>query len=203
MGVATKLYWVTLITTTITIIVETHLLNTQLPYSRYFIPIPTVTMMSSLSSIIWGNSSDDQATPAPPTTTVVESEDSLDEEDWVVVGRVAQFPGTLCGAFPLLVLDSNSYTTAASEVADDVIKDMTEAMEPAIVQAVQNESARMINKDDIKMLNSALIVRERYMRKTCSRKMMKRSNKTTMNGKSGRQSFNFRIAGACRNLKQC
>merc|ERR1711936_162119 len=108
-----------------------------------------------------------------------------------------------CGAFPLLVLDSNSYTTAASEVADDVMEDMTEAIEPVIAQAVQNESARMINKDDIKMRKSALIVRERYMRKTCSRKMMKRSNKTTMNGKSGRQSFNFRMAGACRNLKQC
>jgi len=160
-------------------------------------------MLTSLTTIIWGVSSDDQTTPPPPTTTLMHSDHSLDEGDWVVVGRVAQFPGTLCAVFPLPVLDSSYYTTAASDAADDDMEDMTEAIDTAITQSVQNDNDRMIFTDDNKQLISEDIVRERYIRKTYSRKMMRRSNKTTRNGNYGRQSFNFRMAGACRNLKQC
>ena len=147
----------------------------------------TVIMWSSLSSIIWGESSHDQATPAPPTTTIDWRDDSHDEDDWMVVGRVAQFPGTLAGTFPLpppsTRSGSPSSSPALSIVGDDVREERLYLSNSAPVslntQRGENTGAavNILGNTEQKHFRSAQLAKKRYMRKKSSRKMLKRSNK--------------------------
>jgi len=175
-------------------------------------------MMSSLSTIIWGGSYDEENTPAPPTTTIHWREDSPEDDDWVVVGRVAQAPGTLAGTFQLPTLDTESSTPLSlspppSEVGDETMENIEDPVEAApdnlnTTRAGNPRTAVKITaKAEQKHIKSAQIAKQRYRAKTSGRKMLRRSNQTAMaNGRSrsiGRKSFQIRMAGANRNLKQC
>lgn len=175
-------------------------------------------MMSSLSTIIWGESSNEENTPGPPTTTIHWKEDSPDDDDWVVVGRVAQSPGTLGGTFSLPPPDTRSSTPLSlsppcSEIGDDTMENIDELVEAAPNNLNTNRSGnprtvgKMTGNAEQKQFKSAQIAKQRYRAKTSSRKMLKRSNQTAMaNGRSrsiGRKAFQFKMAGANRNLKQC
>ena len=91
-------------------------------------------MVSSITSIIWGGSTSDQDGPSPPTTTINMRDDSLDEDDWVVVGRIAQFPGTLVGTFPLPESDTTMMVSPALSEIGDVEKEISEPLEAAQIK---------------------------------------------------------------------
>lgn len=171
-------------------------------------------MLSSLSSIIWGVSSHDEDTPSPPTTTIHWREDSLDEDDWVVLGRVSQFPGTLSGTFPLPESDTPMLVSPAiSEVGEDVVEERSDISEAVPVNLTTNRTqttkplAKILRKTEEKHLKSAQLARQRYFGKSSSRKMLKRSNKAAMasgrSNKVGRKTFLMKMGGVHRNLKQC
>jgi hypothetical protein len=161
-------------------------------------------MLSSISSIIWGVSSLDQDGPSPPTTTIHMRGDSLDEDDWVVVGRIAQFPGTLVGTFPLPESYTPMMISPAMSEDGDVEEKRSEPSDTASV--IQNTkraprsrpTARMLRRMEVKDLKSAQLARQRSLGKSSSRKMLKRSNKAALCGRRAGQSKMVQ-----RNLKQC
>ena len=172
--------------------------------------VPGITMLYSLSSFVWGESSFEQDGPLPPTTTLHRRDDSLDEEDWVVVGRVAQFPGTLAGnlalpesSTPMLVSPAMSEFDATEEEIVD-----NEEVTPIVLTQEQAPAprcmAKMIRRTQEKQLRSAQLARQKYFGKSSSKKILKRSNMTAgRSNKSERKSFQIKMAGAHRNLKQC
>eukprot|EP00092_Neocalanus_flemingeri_P040479 GFUD01044083.1.p2 GENE.GFUD01044083.1~~GFUD01044083.1.p2 ORF type:complete len:174 (-),score=64.56 GFUD01044083.1:439-960(-) len=173
-------------------------------------------MLSSISSILWGESSD-QDTPAPPTTTLHWTENSPDEDDWVVVGRVAHFPGTLAGTFPLPPRSrSTSSTPSAVCPAHEGVEDANESPEVVEHAAVNMNTgrvqtgravAKILGQAEQRQVQSARLARQRYRGRVENRKMMRRSNKTAMacgrQGRGGRMDWQIKMAGGCRNLKQC
>ena len=161
-------------------------------------------MLSSITSIIWGRSSSDQLGPSPPTTTIHMRDDSLDEDDWVVVGRIAQFPGTLAGTFPLPESDTPMLISPAMSEVGDVEEERSELPEIAAVTLTTKRAprsrptARMLRRMEVKALKSAQLARQRSLGKTSSRKMLKRSNKAALCGRRAGQSKMVQ-----RILKQC
>merc|ERR1712013_20248 len=79
-------------------------------------------MLSSLSSLVWGEVGVREEEPGPPTTTIHERDHSL-EDDWVVVGRVAQFPGTLSNNFSLPESDTPMHVSPVRSQVGDVDQD--------------------------------------------------------------------------------
>ena len=161
-------------------------------------------MLSSITSVIWGGSSSDQDGPSPPTTTIHMRDDSLDEDDWVVVGRIAQFPGTLAGTFPLPESDMPMMVSPALSEIGDVEEEISEPEEVAPITLTTKRAqrsrptARMLRRMEVKDLKSVQQARQRSLGKSSSRKMLKRSNKAALCGRRPGQ-----IKMVQRNIKQC
>ena len=160
-------------------------------------------MLSSITSVIWGGSSSDQDGPSPPTTTIHMRDDSLDEDDWVVVGRIAQFPGTLVGTFPLPESGTPMMVSPALSEIGDTEEETSELPEIAAVTLTTKSAqrsrptARMLRRLEVKDLKSAQLARQRTLGKSSSRKILKRSNKAALCGRRGQSKM------VQRNLKQC
>ena len=64
--------------------------------------------------------------------------------------------------------------------------------------------ARLVRRNQEKQLRSAQLARQKYFGKSSSKKILKRSNMTAGRfNKSEKNSFQIKIAGAHRSLKQC
>ena len=130
-------------------------------------------------------------------------DDSLDEDDWVVVGRIAQFPGTLAGTFPLPESDTPMLVSPALSEIGDVEKESSELAEAAPVTLTTKSAprsrptARMLKRMEVKDMKSAQLARQRTLGKSSSRKILKLSNKAALCGRRGQSKM------VQRNLKQC
>merc|ERR1712128_420848 len=102
--------------------------------------VPCITMLYSLSSFVWGGSSSEQDGPLPPTTTLHRRDDSLDEEDWVVVGRVAQFPGTLAGNLSLPESNTPMLVSPAMSEFDATEEEIVESEEVAPILVTEEKA---------------------------------------------------------------
>ena len=167
-------------------------------------------MMSSISTMVWGESSFDQAGSSPPTTTLHKRNESLDEEDWVVVGRVAQCPGTLASNLSLPESSTPMMVSPTMSEYIDTEEEGPEQEDVSLIALNEEEApaprcmARMIRRTQEKQIKSAQLARQKHLGKTSGKKILKRSNMTTgRSNKSERKSFQIKMTGAHRNLKQC
>ena len=128
-------------------------------------------------------------------------DDSLDEDDWVVVGRIAQFPGTLAGTFPLPESDTPMMVSPALSEIGDVEEERSEPEEVAPITLTTKRAqrsrptARMLRRMEVKDLKSVQLAIQRSLGKSSSRKMLKRS--AALCGRRGQSKM------LQRNIKQC
>ena len=147
-------------------------------------------MLSSFSQLLWGEE-EEGCRPAPTTSL----ECGAEEGDWVVVGRVEHFPGTLAiTTYPPLALDPGSPALSSR------------ASSPAPAQQ-ESEPAYRPTRPTVppSRRRPAPPGRQSSDRRGWNKKSLKRGNRT---GAGGRQAgkiktFQLRAAGAKRNLKQC
>ena len=140
-------------------------------------------MLSSLSSLVWGEKGVQKEEPGPPTTTIHERDNSL-EDDWVVVGRVAQFPGTLSSNFSLP--ESGSDTPMhVSPVRSQAVGVEQHAVQPphqedvAPCQITRRNSAapkcvaKMLRRTQEKKLKSSQLIKQKDLGKILEEELEK------------------------------
>ena len=165
-------------------------------------------MLSSLSSLVWGEVGVREEEPGPPTTTIHERDHSL-EDDWVVVGRVAQFPGTLSNNFSLPESDTPMHVSPVRSQVGDVDQDLVQKdVNPTKITREKSAApkcmAKMLRRTQEKKLKSSQLTKQKEVGKYFGRKNLRRSNLVAgRSEKSGRKSKQMRMAGAYRNIKQC
>ena len=148
-------------------------------------------MISSLSSLFWGEPSVDSDFENPANKI---EEISPDEDDWVIVGT---------GYKPSRSFDNALYTLPPGDPAFTMLSNPPSSM------PYRAEIVLMMRrlKCEENCSNSALLVRHQVGGAGLSREALKRANMNVMSSgrsrKIGRQTFQMKMAGQCRNLKQC
>jgi hypothetical protein len=169
-------------------------------------------MFSSISNYIWGEETAEEQTSvaAPIPETKTPRDQSPEGEDWVLVGETSgPAPGNLGGSLPLPSGSSSpSSASSASSDAGDV-----EPMEETLPVAARHRAhhpttiAQHAAKKEFQQVKSAQITKQKTSGKALSSKALSRSNKVafaSVNKKyATRQSFNIKMAGSNKNLKQC
>lgn len=168
-------------------------------------------MFSSLSSYIWGEeNTEEQNTTATPTPAARTPRDQSPEgEEWVLVGGTPNpAPGNLSG---VLSLPSGASTPSGSSSSSDI--EEVEPMEASIPVVTNRHRthhptalAQQAAKKEFQQVKSAQITKQKSSGKAMSSKALNRNNKTLFSGSKKhvtRQSFNIKMAGANKNLKQC
>lgn len=166
-------------------------------------------MFSSISSYIWGEENADQQNMAPASEVRTPRDRSAEGEDWVLVGDApGPAPGNLGGALPLPSgASSPSGSSSSSDIGD------VELMEDSIPVATRHRAhhptalAQQAAKKEFQHIKSAQITKQKTSGKAMSSKALNRNNKAVFAsaGKkyATRQSFNLKMAGSNKNLKQC
>jgi len=166
-------------------------------------------MFSSISSYIWGeeNAEQQNASTAPAVRTPRDL--SPEGEDWVLVGGAhGPAPGNLGGALPLPSGESSPAGSSNSSDIGDV-----EPMEDSVPVATRHRAhhptalAQQAAKKEFQQIKSAQITKQKTSGKAMSSKALNRNNKVVFASASKkyatRQSFNIKMAGSNKNLKQC
>jgi len=171
--------------------------------------VTSVTMFSSISSFIWGGENGEEQSPAEISAPVKTPRDQSPEgEDWVLVGGAsAPAPGNLGGVLPLPSGAPSPSSSNSSDIGD------VEPMEASVPVGNRHRAhhptalAQQAAKKEFQQLKSAQITKQKSSGKAMSSKALNRSNKALFASGSKkhvtRQSFNIKMAGANKNLKQC
>ena len=146
-------------------------------------------MLSSFSQLLWGE--EEEGCRSAPTTSL---ECGAEEDDWVVVGRVEHFPGTLAiTSYPPLALEpaSPAHSSRASS--------------PAPAKQESEPAGRPTRPPVPPSRRSAPGDRQSSDRRGWNKKWLKRGNRAGTGGRPAGKfnTFQLRAAGAKRNLKQC
>jgi len=163
-------------------------------------------MLSSLSSYIWGpDNLEEQDVLSPPPR-----DQSPAGDDWVLVGGVpVPAPGDLEGGLPLPSGESSpSISSCSSDVGDVDPMEPREAYSTKIVRIVHPSTlVHQGAKKQFKSVKSAQITKQKNFGKAISSKALNRNNQVLFvcgrKKKVTHQSFNIKMAGANKNLKQC
>jgi len=167
-------------------------------------------MLSSISSYIWGGENGEEQNPAEvPAPVKTPRDQSPEGEDWVLVGGApAPAPGNLGGVLPL---PSGAPSPSVSSNSSD--NGEVEPMESSIPVGNRHRSnhptalAQQAAKKEFQQVKSAQITKQKASGKAMSSKALNRTNKALFASGSKkhvtRQSFNIKMAGSNKNLKQC
>jgi len=169
-------------------------------------------MFSSISSYIFGGEE-----AQTPQTQVEEAraprDHSAEGEDWVLVGDApGPAPGDLGAALPALpALPSGASSPSGSSTSSN--NGDAEPMEDSVPVAARHRAhhptalAQQAAKKEFQHVKSAQITKQKTSGKAMSSKALNRTNKavfaSTTKKYATRQSFNLKMAGSNKNLKQC
>jgi len=166
-------------------------------------------MLSSLSSYIWGpDNAEEQDVAALPPTVQTHRDKSPAGDDWVLVGG-APVPGDLVGELPLPSGDSSpSVSSRSSDVGDVELMEPSGTCEPNNQRTVHHATlVQQAAKKQFQSVKSAQITKQKNYSKNISTKALNRNNKALFvcgsKKQVTRQSFNIKMAGSNKNLKQC
>jgi len=168
-------------------------------------------MLSSLSSYIWGpDNAEEQDVAVLPPTVQTPRDKSPAGDDWVLVGGPpVPVPGDLVGELPLPSEDSSpSVSSRSSDVGDVEPMEPSETCEPNNQRTVHHTAlVQQAAKKQFQSVKSAQITKQKNYSKNISTKALNRNNKALFvcgsKKQVARQSFNIKMAGSNKNLKQC
>jgi len=168
-------------------------------------------MFSSISSYIWGG---EEAQAQNQGEEVRAPRDhSTEGEDWVLVGEApGPAPGDLGAALPALpALPSGASSPSVSSSGSDIGD--AEPLDDSVPLATRHRAhhptalAQQAAKKEFQHVKSAQITKQKTSGKAMSSKALNRTNKAlfaaTSKKYATRQSFNIKMAGSNKNLKQC
>lgn len=144
------------------------------------------------------------------TETRTPRDQSTEGEDWVLVGETTgPAPGNLGGALPALPsgASSPSGSSTSSDIGD--AEQLAESVPVATRHRAHHPTAlaQQAAKKEFQHVKSAQITKQKTSGKAMSSKALNRSNKavfaSTTKKYATRQSFNLKMAGSNKNLKQC
>jgi len=163
-------------------------------------------MLSSLSSYIWG----DDNLEEQDVLGLRPRDQSPAGEDWVLVGGAnVPAPGDLvCGLSLPSEESSPSISSCSSDVGDMDPIERSETCSPNIRRTVHPTTlVHQAAKKQFQSVKSAQITKQKNFRKAISSKALNRNNKVLFVFGSKKhvtcQSFNIKMAGSNKNLKQC
>ena len=167
-------------------------------------------MFSSISSYIFGG--EEAQTPQALVEEVRAPRDhSAEGEDWVLVGDApGPAPGDLGAALPALPSGASSPSSSSSSSNNGDAEPMEDTVPVAARHRAHHPTAlaQQAAKKEFQHVKSAQITKQKTSGKAMSSKALNRTNKavfasSTTKKYATRQSFNLKMAGSNKNLKQC